>query len=518
NSTRRSKMQSGRSVRLKSNSECFKVLVNNAKRCVSNGKSKDVVPADQLIDTHNGEARKIQTQNLLPTRHFLTNQVSRDLKRFLEEVGTDPKEARFWLRHFQELEMKTEEPFAVVEIDSTVFSDEIMLERLASSLAFLYRNGMEIVIIHGVSQSNYGLLDKKTKHQLIEENIKLVDLLEKHNVKARPFLCSSHMISVRTTANQLTDLGIEDIDVKYVNWCLSSGHIPVMTAVGETEEGQVVYTDPMSTTIRLASILKPTKVIFLNSTGGLKDDKGKVIDCVSIPQGVKPILQEPSIDVPSSDMVRLIAHLIPQMPRHTSAVITSADSLIKELFTHCGSGTLFQSSEPIKIYHSLEDVDMEKLHALLVKSFNQSPSKEYLSTLETHLHTVYATESYTAAAIIVNPDATCGIPYLDKFSISKESQGLGTSDLLWEQVRHDFPQLCWRSRGTNRINPWYFVRSTGSWQNGQWTVFWYGVHDPHITQEIINYACSLPSSFDPIAPHDEQIKKRISTSEYHKYL
>lgn len=74
--------------------------------------------------------------------------------------------------------------------------------------------------------------------------------------------------------------------------------------------------------------------------------------------------------------------------------------------------------------------------------------------MKSNLSIVVCFVSYTAAAIIVTPEGTGNIPYLDKFSISKESQGLGTSDLLWGKIREDYPQLCWRSRGTNRINPW----------------------------------------------------------------
>ena len=61
---------------------------------------------------------------------------------------------------------------------------------------------MQAVIVHGINKPTYGMLDKKTKQHLIEEDIKLVDLLEKNGVRARPLLCSSHMISVTTRANQ----------------------------------------------------------------------------------------------------------------------------------------------------------------------------------------------------------------------------------------------------------------------------------------------------------------------------
>lgn len=48
-----------------------------------------------------------------------------------------------------------------------------------------------------------------------------------------------------------------------------------------------------------------------------------------------------------------------------------------------------------------------------------------------------------------------GMPYLDKFVVSSNKQGQGTSHLLWERIRQDLGKLFWRSRATNRINPWW---------------------------------------------------------------
>lgn len=47
-----------------------------------------------------------------------------------------------------------------------------------------------------------------------------------------------------------------------------------------------------------------------------------------------------------------------------------------------------------------------------------------------------------------------GTPYLDKFVVSSSKQGQGTSHVLWECIRQDLGKLFWRSRATNRINPW----------------------------------------------------------------
>lgn len=55
-----------------------------------------------------------------------------------------------------------------------------------------------------------------------------------------------------------------------------SGHIPVLTAFGESPTGQVLCVDSNDAAIRIAQILKPMKVMFLNSTGGLVDIQGNV--------------------------------------------------------------------------------------------------------------------------------------------------------------------------------------------------------------------------------------------------
>lgn len=56
---------------------------------------------------------------------------------------------------------------------------------------------MPVIVVHGLDNS----LDLKNRDprqrraKLIEDNIELVDLLEKHGGKARPFMSSGHVLS-----------------------------------------------------------------------------------------------------------------------------------------------------------------------------------------------------------------------------------------------------------------------------------------------------------------------------------
>lgn len=64
---------------------------------------------------------------------------------------------------------------------------------------------MDSVLVHGLEQSagepKVGTLDKEKQQRLINDNIKLVDMLEMNGAKARPFLCSSHMISAKLSSD-----------------------------------------------------------------------------------------------------------------------------------------------------------------------------------------------------------------------------------------------------------------------------------------------------------------------------
>ena len=56
---------------------------------------------------------------------------------------------------------------------------------------------MPVIIVHGLDipvDNNINIRQRRAK--VIEDNIELVDLLEKHGSRARPFMNSGHVLSV----------------------------------------------------------------------------------------------------------------------------------------------------------------------------------------------------------------------------------------------------------------------------------------------------------------------------------
>lgn len=66
------------------------------------------------------------------------------------------------------------------------------------------------------------------------------------------------------------------METDLLQWCLESGSIPILCPIGETTARRSVLLDSLEVTAALAKALQPTKIIFLNNTGGLHDSSQKV--------------------------------------------------------------------------------------------------------------------------------------------------------------------------------------------------------------------------------------------------
>jgi acetylglutamate kinase len=170
--------------------------------------------------------------------------------------------------------------------------------------------------------------------------------------------------------------------------------------------------------------------------------------------------------------------------------VTSPLNLLKELFTVKGAGTLIKRGAQVQRFHSYEDLDPERLRALLQSSF-QKPLEE--GFFDKPPVAVYLDAEYRGAAILTTGSH---VPYLSKFAVLPEAQGEGIGNDLWFAMSRDFPSLYWRTRPDNSIGAWYATVCDGMVRRKQWHVFWRGL-DPSRIPEIIADAEARPADFKP---------------------
>ncbi|KAK7112830.1 N-acetylglutamate synthase, mitochondrial-like [Littorina saxatilis] len=416
-----------------------------------------------------------------------------DLQRFLSEIGTDPKEARYWLKQF--LNVNQKKPFAVVEVDPQIFEQSEQLEHLASSVSFLQRNALRPVLVIGETP-NHPLNPQRSLQELkaasTARSCMLSDALHEQGLESCILFPGSQVIDVDSDSK--CNAKVKQVNPDLIQWCMMRQAVPIIPSFGETSLGQTVPLTLWDVTSMVTKQLQPLKVIRVNCHGGFKDDKKQVIANISLPFDSQAAQDKAWCTNAVLTTISEVSSLLCQVPESTSVVITAADTVLQELFTHHGSGTFLKITEPILKHQSFEEVDVDRLKTLLSKSFKKSLSDTYFDDVRHQIHTIYLSERFTAAAVILCT-ADCDVPYLCKFAVSAQAQGEGVGDILWEAIRRDYKQLFWRSRENNPINPWYFKKSEGSWSNGKWTVFWYGIPEPVLSTALINKAISAPESF-----------------------
>ncbi|XP_028393224.1 N-acetylglutamate synthase, mitochondrial-like [Dendronephthya gigantea] len=257
-------------------------------------------------------------------------------------VGSDPKEARFWLRQFQYQANDPKHPFAVLQAGSSILHSNEAVKILCSSLSFLNRNGMPTVLVYGPDQDSCN--DEKLFHlaqQLQQQEMQLVDCLEKFcHADTRAFCGASGILQSQKSRSRLQPV-IDHVNADPITWTFRSGRVPLLTSVSiERRTGRLTPICSRHVAIKLSEVLKPMKVIFLNETGGLFDEHGKIDE---------------------------IASLLKDLSSNSTAVITSPVNIIKELFSHQGCGTMIQKTEAIHRYKSLEEVNVPRLTKLLTQ-------------------------------------------------------------------------------------------------------------------------------------------------------
>jgi bifunctional N-acetylglutamate synthase/kinase len=435
--------------------------------------------------------------------------------RLLRNLGSR-KEVEQYLKQYAAVE---QQKFAVIKVGGAVLDED--LEALATSLVFLNQVGLYPIVIHGAGPqldralAEVGVASERmnglrvttprvleiARRVFLRENLRLVEALEEMGTRARPVTAGVFEASLVDEARLGLVGQVSHVHLDAIASSIRAGHLPILACLGETPGGQIVNINADVAARELALATQPFKMIFLTGTGGLHDEHGRVISAINLVEDYDGLVAQPWL----SDSVRLtlqeIRLLLEGLPSSSSVSITSPDHLAKELFTHTGSGTLVRRGERILRHDALDNIDRDRLRELLEACFGRKLDDRYFD--KKSFYRVYLADSYRATAIITRgADNAPPIPYLDKFAVTTQAQGAGIGGSLWARMKNENPQLFWRARNNNEVNPWYFQQAQGSYRNDRWTVFWFGLESFDDIRACIDHALQLPASLhehDPAA-------------------
>lgn len=411
--------------------------------------------------------------------------------RLLSSMGS-AKEIQQYLKRFSEVDAKR---FAVVKVGGAVLRDE--LADLASSLTFLQQVGLTPIVLHGAGpqldeELSAAGIEKHTvgglrvtspkalgivRRVFQQQNLKLVEALQSMDTRATSVATGVFMASYLDRDTYGLVGKVDSINLAPIEASLRANSIPVIASLGETDEGQLLNINADFAANELVRVLQPYKIVFLTGTGGLLDKQGKLIDSINLSTEFEHLMAQPWINGGMRLKLEQIADLLADLPLTSSVSITRPSELAKELFTHKGSGTLVRRGEKVLTFDSWASIDLARMRTLIESSFGRTLVSDYFE--RTRPLRIYVSENYRTAMILTEEhvDNGQGLPYLDKFAVLDDAQGEGLGRAVWQVMREENPQLFWRSRHGNAVNPFYDAESDGCLKQPHWKVFWYGIHD-----------------------------------------
>ena len=117
------------------------------------------------------------------------------------------------------------------------------------------------------------LADAKTlgiaRRVFLEENLRLVNALEKLGTRARP-ITSGVFTADFLDKDKYGLVGkITRIDKRPLEAAIRAGALPILTSLAESETGQILNVNADIAAGELAKELEPLKIVFLNDKGGM---------------------------------------------------------------------------------------------------------------------------------------------------------------------------------------------------------------------------------------------------------
>lgn len=419
---------------------------------------------------------------------------------------SDGKEIRSYLQRFSSADQSQ---FAVIKIGGAILRDQ--LEETAAALAFLHTVGLTPIVLHGGGpQMDETLAARKIETPKIDglrvtnadaldvardvftgENIRLVEAVRAQGVSAHS-LTSGAIEADYLDREKYGFVGEpNNVRLGLIRSIAQSGAIPILTCLGIAPGGQLLNVNGDSATRALVDALQPLKIIFLSQIGGLLDANGKKIHSINLASDYDELMNADWVEGGMRLKVQEINRLLDTVPLSTSVSITTPSGLVKELFTHGGSGTLVRMGEHIYQHKDKSEINGAKLKPLIEDAFERKLKPDWWDDLE--IFDAHISETYRAGAILTKID---DFIYLDKFAVVEDARGEGLARTVWRAFSENTKAFYWRSRNENGFNSFYHNIADGAVKSGPWTVFWIGENDFEKISKVVARIAELPGSFE----------------------
>lgn len=403
------------------------------------------------------------------------------LREFIDFLDKTGKKSEFelFLKIFQSTP-KTK--FAVIKISGKTLEDK--MDIIAEDIAYLNKLGIYPTIVHGAGS----ILDEKLQSSkkigglrvTSKEDMQTVievykDISERLTSKIISYGGSAKAVRDILTAEPIEGLGcvgkITGINTAKIDDIIEHNKTPVVSPLGKYNDSWLnINADTAAK--ELVKKISPKKLLMITETGGILDEKGVIMPFMNLSSDE----DQSHITGGMQLKVKEIKDLLEAVP-DCAVVITSAEDILKELFTISGRGT-FIKNHNICSTGDKNKIDKPKLKNLIENSFEKKLADSYFDEDMTEI--IYE-KNYDGAAIIKTINS---IPYLDKFAVSKACQGTGLGKSIWAEVVSKYPRMILRAAKDNPANSFYYRNCEGMVKKSEWNIYWNNIRDDELFSAI----------------------------------
>ncbi|MEM4367554.1 MAG: GNAT family N-acetyltransferase [Candidatus Anstonellales archaeon] len=384
------------------------------------------------------------------------------------------------------------EKFAVIKISGECFEKEF--ENIIDDIAFMYSLDLVPIIVHGAQKQ----LDSRLKNSKKIEGIRFTHKNDMKVIKETYYQfgkkIENSLLGKGVKAKYISNIPniivcdfenkekygyvgkIVKINKNTITQELRNKSVVILSPIGNLSKNCndcFVNINADYVASKIAMELKVKKLIYVTSIGGILDKDNNLVNYLNL----RDLTRNKNIKI-SNGMIPKIKSIKEFLikNRASSVSVTSAQNLLKEIFSVKGSGTYIKYFY-IKHANSFSQIDIEKLKNLLIDAFSGRKLVSYYFSLKDVVK-IYYEKDYYGCAILRKPFKDFkNFYYLDKLAVSKAFRGTGLGNELFQKVIKNHKYLIWRSNKKNDINNYYFSHCTGCIKTRKWNIFWINIEN-----------------------------------------